>query len=70
MAVIVGLCIIFVRNLSVENPGKVQLLLESAIGKGLDSLKTSWEKKTEIYSVSDYSAYLYWDSQYHWSVRI
>ena len=36
MAVIVGLCIIFVRNLSVENPGKVQLLLESAIGKGLD----------------------------------
>ena len=33
MAVIVGLCIIFVRSLSVENPGKVQLLLESAIGK-------------------------------------
>lgn len=32
MAVIVGLCIIFVRNLRVENPGKFQLVLESAIG--------------------------------------
>lgn len=32
MAVIVGLCIIFVRNLRVENSGKFQLVLESAIG--------------------------------------
>lgn len=32
MAVVVGLCIIFVRNLKVENPGKVQLALEAAIG--------------------------------------
>ena len=36
MAVVVLLCVIFVRNLSVENPGKAQLLLESAIGKGVD----------------------------------
>ena len=28
MAVVVLLCVIFVRNLSVENPGKAQLLLE------------------------------------------
>lgn len=34
MAVIVGLCIILVRNLKVENPGKVQLALESVIGMG------------------------------------
>ena len=27
MAVVVLLCVIFVRNLSVENPGKAQLLL-------------------------------------------
>ena len=36
MALVVLLCVIFVRNLSVENPGKAQLLLESAIGKGVD----------------------------------
>ena len=45
MAVIVGLCIIFVRNLSVENPGKVQLLLESAIGKGLDFFEDNLNEK-------------------------
>ena len=44
MAVIVALCIIFVRNLKVENPGKGQLLLESAIRI---SSKMSWVRKTE-----------------------
>lgn len=32
MAVLVALAIIFVRNLKVENPGKVQIALESGIG--------------------------------------
>lgn len=36
MALVVGLCIIFVRNLKVENPGKGQLVLESAIGWAQD----------------------------------
>lgn len=49
MAVIIGLCIIFVRNLSVENPGKVQLLLESAIGKGLDFFEDIMGKENRKY---------------------
>ena len=49
MAVIVGLCIIFVRSLSVENPGKVQLLLESAIGKGLDFFEDIMGKENRKY---------------------
>lgn len=36
MAVLTFLSIVFVRNLSVENPGKVQLALESAIGWAQD----------------------------------
>lgn len=48
-AVIVGLCIIFVRSLSVENPGKVQLLLESAIGKGLDFFEDIMGKENRKY---------------------
>lgn len=47
MAVVVLLCVIFVRNLSVENPGKAQLLLESAIGKGVDFFEDVMGKKTE-----------------------
>ena len=49
MAVIVGLCIIFVRSLSVENPGKVQLLLESAIGKGVDFFEDVMGKENRKY---------------------
>ena len=49
MAVIVGLCIIFVPSLSVENPGKVQLLLESAIGKGLDFFEDIMGKENRKY---------------------
>ena len=49
MAVIVGLCIIFVRSLSVENQGKVQLLLESAIGKGLDFFEDIMGKENRKY---------------------
>lgn len=33
MAVILLLCLIFVRNLSVENPGKKQMVLEILVGK-------------------------------------
>lgn len=47
MAVVVLLCVIFVRNLSVENPGKTQLLLESAIGKGVGFFEDVMGKKTE-----------------------
>ena len=36
MAVLVAASIIFVRNLKIENPGKVQLALESAIGWAQD----------------------------------
>ena len=36
MAVLTVLSVIFVRNLRVENPGKVQLVLESAIGWAQD----------------------------------
>ena len=40
---------IFVRSLSVENPGKVQLLLESAIGKGLDFFEDIMGKENRKY---------------------
>lgn len=36
MAVLVGLSIIFVRNLKIENPGKKQIVLESVIGWAQD----------------------------------
>lgn len=36
MAVLVGLSLILVRNLKVENPGKVQLALEAAIDWATD----------------------------------
>ena len=36
MAVLAVLSIVFVRNLKVENPGKVQLALESVIAWGSD----------------------------------
>ena len=49
MAVVVLLCVIFVRNLSVENPGKAQLLLESAIGKGVDFFEDVMGKENRRY---------------------
>ena len=49
MAVVVLLCVIFVRNLSVENPGKTQLLLESAIGKGVDFFEDVMGKENRRY---------------------
>ncbi len=49
MAVVVVLCVIFVRSLSVENPGKVQLLLESAIGKGVDFFEDVMGKENRRY---------------------
>lgn len=49
MAVIVALCIIFVRNLKVENPGKGQLLLESAIGMGQNFFEDVMGKENRKY---------------------
>ena len=49
MAVVVLLCVIFVRNLSVENPGKTQLLLESAIGKGVGFFEDVMGKENRRY---------------------
>ena len=47
MAVVVLLCVIFVRNLSVENPGKAQLYWNPQSEKEWTSLKMLWAKKTE-----------------------
>lgn len=49
MAVLVGLSIIFVRNLKVENPGKVQIVLESAIGWAQDFFEGIIGKKNRAY---------------------
>ena len=49
MAVIVALCIIFVRNLKVENPGKGQLLLESAISTGQNFFEDVMGKENRKY---------------------
>ena len=49
MLLFVLLCVIFVRNLSVENPGKAQLLLESAIGKGVDFFEDVMGKENRRY---------------------
>lgn len=49
MAVIVALCIIFVRNLKVENPGKGQLLLESAISTGQNFFEEIMGKENRKY---------------------
>lgn len=69
MAVVVLLCVIFVRNLSVENPGKAQLLLESAIGKGVDFFEDVMGKENrKIYPISYHGADLYRNCQYHWIV--
>ena len=52
MAVLVGLSLILVRNLKVENPGKVQLALEAAIDWARISLKGSSVKGTkDIYRI-------------------
>lgn len=52
MAVLVGLSLILVRNLKVENPGKVQLALEAAIDWATVSLKGSSVKGTkDIYRI-------------------
>ena len=70
MAVVVLLCVIFVRNLSVENPGKAQLLLESAIGKGVDFFEDVMGRKPKIYPISYHGADLYRNCQYHWIVLV
>lgn len=49
MAVVVGLCIIFVRNLKVENPGKVQLALEAAIGTAQNFFEDIMGKENRRY---------------------
>lgn len=49
MAVLVAASIIFVRNLKVENPGKVQLALESAIGWAQDFFEGIIGKENKRY---------------------
>ena len=50
MAVVVLLCVIFVRNLSVENPGKAQLYWNPQSEKEWTSLKRSEEHTSELQS--------------------
>ena len=71
MAVLVLLSIIFVRNLKVEKPGKLQLFLETSIGF-LRISSWIWSgKKERLHSVSDFDGALYrrcqsdWHSGYH-----
>ena len=49
MAVLVLLSIILVRNLKVENPGKVQLALESMIGWAQDFFEGIIGKENKAY---------------------
>lgn len=49
MAVLVGLSVIFVRNLKVENPGKTQIVLESAIGWAQDFFEGIIGKENKRY---------------------
>ncbi|MEF9945340.1 MAG: F0F1 ATP synthase subunit A [Lachnospiraceae bacterium] len=49
MAVLVGLSVIFVRNLKVENPGKIQIVLESAIGWAQDFFEGIIGKENKRY---------------------
>ena len=52
MAVLVIASIILVRNLKVENPGKVQLALEAGIGAAEDF----FEREQGLCTVSDYGS--------------
>ncbi len=49
MAVLTILSIVFVRNLSVENPGKLSFYWNPQSEKEWTSLKMLWAKKTEGY---------------------
>lgn len=49
MAVLVGLSVIFVRNLKVENPGKKQLVLEAAISWATDFFEGVMGKENRKY---------------------
>ena len=49
MAVLTILSIVFVRNLSIEKPGKVQLMLESVIGRAQDFLEAIIGKENKGY---------------------
>ena len=48
MAVVILLCAIFVRNLKVTNPGKGQLLLETAVSGFIASSKISLARKANV----------------------
>lgn len=50
MAVLVGLSIIFVRNLKVENPGKKQIALEAVIGGAHDFFEGIMGKENRKYT--------------------
>ena len=70
MAVLTILSIVFVRNLSVEKPGKVQLMLESVIGWAQDFFEGIIGKENRGYnSISDDGSALSCNIKCHRAVR-
>ncbi len=71
MAVLTILSIVFVRNLSIEKPGKVQLMLESVIGWAQDFFEGIIGKENRgLYSISDDGSALSCNIKCHRAVRI
>ncbi len=71
MAVLTILSIVFVRNLSIEKPGKVQLMLESVIGWAQDFFEgIIGKEKQGLYSISDDGCTLSGNIKCHRTVRI
>ena len=70
MAVLTILSIVFVRNLSIEKPGKVQLMLESVIGWAQDFFEGIIGKENKGYIPSDDGCTLSGNIKCHRTVRI
>ena len=70
MAVVFLLCILLSRNLSVEHPGRRQIIVETAV-KGLNDFfsETVGEKGTAYIPYLS-SGNLHWYSQSDWLIRI
>ena len=65
MAVLLILSLVLVRNLSVENPGKKQLLLETGVSFLHNFFKDILgEEGKMIYSLSDDSCHLHWNCKH------
>ena len=61
MAVLVLASIILVRNLKVENPGKVQLALEAGIGWAEDFFEGILGKENKGYIIINWASHQYID---------